>query len=337
MKIKDIYPLHVWPKENELGIEIEMEGEGLYDVNCKNWVIDGDGSLRGHGAEYVLNGPMTKQGAFDSVDVLYKQLEKRANIAPSDRCGVHIHINCQHMDIKKVFNYITLYLIFEDLLLSWCGEDREGNLFCLRAKDAEWLLVSLIEDKKSFGKFYKTGHKGTFKYSAMNVAALTYYGSLEFRSLRTPSSPSPIKEYVNLLLHLKKVALKATDTKDFIAGCSKRGEIEWAREILGPYFNMLRHRNMDEMIIEGVRRAQALAYTPLKVIKRKQLEDAVNTTVWRDIADIQIAPPGPAPQPERPRRLRGNEDEREIAHAERLREFNAQWRRINENREEEGG
>ena len=85
MKIKDIYPLHVWPKENEVGIEIEMEGEGLYDVNCKNWVIDGDDSLRGHGAEYVLNGPMTKQGAFDSVDVLYKQLEKRANIAPSDR------------------------------------------------------------------------------------------------------------------------------------------------------------------------------------------------------------------------------------------------------------
>ena len=241
------------------------------------------------------------------------------------------------MDIKKVFNYITLYLIFEDLLLSWCGEDREGNLFCLRAKDAEWLLVSLIEDKKSFGKFYKTGHKGTFKYSAMNVAALTYYGSLEFRSLRTPSSPSPIKEYVNLLLHLKKVALKATDTKDFIAGCSKRGEIEWAREILGPYFNMLRHRNMDEMIIEGVRRTQALAYTPLKVIKIKQLEDAVSTINWRDINDIQIAPPGPAPQPERPRRLRGNEDEREIAHAERLREFNAQWRRINENREEEGG
>jgi len=266
----------MWPPENVIGLEVEMEGEGLMGLNTPAWRKDGDGSLRGHGVEFILDHPLSEKDAYEAVDALYQGFKRADKIKPSNRCGVHVHVNCQWLEIEQVFNYITLYLILEDLILKWCGEDREGNLFCLRAKDAEWLLYSLIGDKRDVGIFSETTNRRMYKYASINIAAIHYYGSLEFRALRTPSSPKPVKDFISLLLRIREKALDVREGKDFISACSARGETEWAREILGPHFNMLRCGDMDHMIMEGIRRIQALAYTPLKKLsppkRRKQKE-----------------------------------------------------------------
>ena len=266
-KIKDIFKFHLWPIENEIGIEVELEGQGL-KVAVNGWLTEGDGSLRNYGVEFILREPLSKKDAYIRLDGLYKSLKKNSILNISDRCAVHIHVNCQNMEIKQVFNYISLYLILEDLILSWCGEEREGNLFCLRAKDAEWLIYSLIGDKKNWGVFETVTNRNSFKYASINVASIRYYGSLEFRALPTPISAKPIKDYISLLLRIKRKALEVGDAKDFISECSARGEREWVKGILGPHFNMLKCMGMDEKIMAGVRRTQALIYTPLKKIKK---------------------------------------------------------------------
>ncbi len=269
----------MWPPENIVGLEVEMEGEGLMGLSIPVWRKDGDGSLRGHGVEFILERPLSEKDARKAVDELYQGFKQLSKIKPSNRCGVHVHVNCQWMEVEQVFNYVTLYLILEDLILKWCGEDREGNLFCLRAKDAEWLLYSLIGDKRDMGIFSETTNRRMYKYASINIAAIYYYGSLEFRALRTPSSPKSIKDFISLLLRIREKALDVREGRDFISACSARGEVEWAREILGPHFNMLECEDMDHMIMDGVRRIQALAYTPLKKYsppkrrKSRQIED----------------------------------------------------------------
>ncbi len=358
--IKDVYaPRNVFRPEHEVGLEVEMEGKGLANFRVPGWITSGDGSLRGNGVEWILEHPLSKTDALHSLDYLYRVAKREGTLKPSDRCGVHIHINCQHMTVPEVFNYITLYLILEDLILSWCGEDREGNLFCLRAKDAEWLIFNLIEDKVKSGRFYKTTSKGEFKYAAINVAAIKYYGSLEFRALRTPKTPKPIKNYVSLLLRLKEKAIGVKDATAFIVACSERGEVEWAKDILGPYFNMLSCRNMDEVIMDGVRRTQALAFSPLKKAVRKKNRPEEDRLIfagpapmlragdvnpaqnWRladgrlvmgnrevpddapEVAEDQPEPP-PAPPPIQPNwgQILGEEEERIRARAERERRRN---------------
>ena len=148
-KIRDIFKFHLWPQENEIGIEVEMEGSYLGGEKIKGWLREGDGSLRGHSVEFILNSPLSEKKAYIKLDALYKSLKNNSHMDPSNRCAVHIHINCQNMEIKEVYNYISLYLILEDVILSWCGEEREGNLFCLRAKDAEWLMLQTIRVKNS--------------------------------------------------------------------------------------------------------------------------------------------------------------------------------------------
>ena len=150
----------------------------------------------------------------------------------------------------------------------------------------------MIGDKKNWGGFEIVTNRNSFKYASINVAAIKYYRSLEFRALPTPTSSKLIKNYISLLLRIKRKALEVSDAKDFISECSARGEREWARSILGKHFNMLMCRDMDEKIMAGVRRTQALIYTPLKktikpLKKIKKIYDGVELRGF----DLEVPPP----------------------------------------------
>lgn len=284
MKIIEFYPLND-VNDREVGIEVEMEGNNLHFDGLSYWRITDDGSLRGESAEYVLKAPVKRQLAHARVDYLYRKLENISNIQPSDRCGVHIHINCQHLTFEQTYNFIILYLIFEDLLVHWCGEDREGNLFCLRASDAEYLIMSLISDKRN-GIIRATANPDMFRYASMNLSALRKYGSIEFRALRTPKDGQVIKDWIDMLLAVKDKALSVENPIDFVSNCSLKGGLEFTRDVFGVELTKkLMCPDIDDVIMNGVRRVQALAYTPFgdtkAYVKRNgKVEDIQNGIRW---------------------------------------------------------
>lgn len=254
----------------EIGIEVEVEGNYLPD-HINGWNIKGDGSLRGNGLEYILPQPVGRNVYEKRINLLYDTFHKPPfSINPSDRCGVHIHLNCRELEFEQIFNFIVLYLICEDLLMHWCGDEREGNSFCLRAKDAEWLIYQLINDKKNHSFNYSTNME-TFKYASINIAALRRYGSLEFRGLGTPITAKPIINWINILLALKDYAISCERSSDLISDVCIKTPKTYLREIIGnDLFNVIKCPNMAEMLIEGARRIQALAYTPLGKYKKKE-------------------------------------------------------------------
>jgi len=248
--------------KREVGIEIEMEGRGL-DLGAINyWDITRDGSLRGEAVEYVLKQPSLRNRFKSRLDYLQRELKKNeSRLEPSDRCGVHIHVNCQHMQVEEVFRFITLYYIFENLLVAWCGEDREGNLFCLRATDAEFLIPSIIRCKKQHS--FRNVSNDTFRYAALNLSALSKYGSLEFRAMRSPEDFSSIETWANLLLRLKDKSLEAKSAVSFISDMSMDGCQAFAESIFGELLPDLQHPDLESKMMMGVRLAQHLAYSPL--------------------------------------------------------------------------
>jgi len=266
MKLNELYTLKEVEEEKIVGIEIEMEGENLfYERDVLYWNVKDDGSLRGREAlEYVIKTPLKRQLINKRINGLYnKFVEYGSKIKPSDRCGVHIHLNCQHMEIYQIYNLITLYLIFENLLTHWCGDSREGNLFCLRAQDAEWLIYSLVQDKEK-GNFKNTSKEAMFKYASINIAALKKFGSLEFRALQTPTNPHIIIKWINMLLLLKEKSLTVKDSRELIELCSFRGCKGFTKYIFEKYFKDLNCEGLENMVIDGLRRVQILAFTPLK-------------------------------------------------------------------------
>jgi hypothetical protein len=251
------------PIIKEVGLEIEMEGRYLDPPDLNYWKKEHDGSLRGESMEYVLKTPVARDRVGPRLKYLWTQLEDHgAELSPSDRCGVHVHINCQDMTFAEVFRFISLYLVFEQPLTRWCGDDREGNLFCLRATDAEYLIRFLVSARSR--SFEALCAEPMMRYSGINVAALGKFGTLEFRSLRTPKDYTRIDDWVRLLLRIRDKALEAESDADFVEQLSFKGALPFAKEVMGSHLDKIRVDDMEDMLMEGVRVVQNYAYMPTK-------------------------------------------------------------------------
>jgi len=262
--IIDLYQVPHQASPREIGIEVEMEGS-LLPTRVSYWNVGGDGSLRGESVEYALKLPCMRRLVKSRVDVLYNSFGK---ISPSERCGTHIHVNCQQLTSRQVFSFICLYFFFEGLLTKWCGEDREGNLFCLRAEDAEGIIVSLIEDKMNRGYPHKAC-RHYLKYGAINIAALMKFGSLEFRALRTPTSNERILKWVKMLLSLKDLSKDEANVEECMMNFSVHGAKSLVQKVFGDNASELvrcckSEAELDMIVSDGIRRTQTLVYVPFR-------------------------------------------------------------------------
>lgn len=260
--VEDVFP---GPQKymGEVGIEIEMEGKGLPLKIPSYWDFHREPSLRGEeAAEYVLKKPVKRASVRNFVAYLDKYLKKvGAKIDQNQRTSVHVHINTQGMVLREVYNYICLYILFEDLLGEYAGETRIGNLFCLRAKDAEYLITVL---RKIFKKdLVAIVGADDHRYAAVNICALPKYNSLEFRSLRGTTDPDIITNWVNLLLALKDAAMLYKFPSEIVQDFSRMG----GEELLCRVFPRLlrRHlrldRDLHEFLKPSMRLIQDLAFT----------------------------------------------------------------------------
>lgn len=251
----------VQEKLGDVGIEVEMEGDGLPTRGIRGWTTKPEGSLRGEAAEYVLSEPCIEEEVDPLLTRLWDTFRlKRAVLHPSNRCSVHVHINVQRMTEVQVFNFITLYLIAEDALVNWCGEGRVGNLFCLRARDAEFVIDSL-EETSVDGLWHRL-HTNDLRYAALNCKALGDFGSLEFRSLRGTDDPGIIKTWVSILLRLREAALRYDFPNNILDGFSAGGEEAFCREVFGKHFEELfNYEGWRGDVRSGMRRCQCIAYS----------------------------------------------------------------------------
>lgn len=251
-------PVHLHTK-SDVGVEIEVEGKRLPKTG-KYWRMEKDGSLRGEeNIEYVLAKPAT----LNQLDIALKYLDKcyRDNDAVVDdsvRAGVHVHVNVQQLNIVELYNFMTLYLILEEVLVEYCGETREGNLFCLRACDADYLIYRLVRavQRRRFRELVDDN----LRYASMNVKALGTYGSLEFRAMRGTRDLSVIKTWAEILVGLREAAKQFADPTDIVNGFSE-GEVDgFLARVLGDHAELFKKGDYRLKLMRGVRQAQDVAF-----------------------------------------------------------------------------
>lgn len=246
--------------EGDLGIEIEVEGRNLPFLR-NYWNNERDGSLQGEeSAEYVLQRPMTLEDVRKALDYLEKEYrENNTRVDETIRAGVHVHVNCQKLTMTQLYSFMTVYLVLENILVKWCGEARCGNVFCLRASDAEWLLTSIrmaAEGRKFKGQF----HSDNLRYASMNVKALGDYGSLEFRSMRGTRNLDLIYLWAKTLLELREFAKGFNNPAEIIEAFSIKGPNKFMKDALGESYKHFSMPDEDRLLWEGMRNAQDIAY-----------------------------------------------------------------------------
>ena len=221
-------------QEGEIGLEIECEGMNLFSAPISWWGTHVDHSLReykGHPPiEYVLRKPIPRKDVPKALTYLSKKLkEVGSDVVDSHRTSVHVHVNCQKLTFKEVVQFWALYAIFEELLVEFSGPDRRGNLFCLRAKDAEH-FIQIMESGLQQDDYSEIFDKG-LRYTACNMASVNKFGSLEFRSMRGTVDQELIQLWVDILLLIRDKALEYKDPQDIVKDFEKYGPEVFLKKI----------------------------------------------------------------------------------------------------------
>ena len=261
-KIKDHYPLNLVIASREVGIEIEMEGSNLQISHSliPSWRQTGDGSLRGEGIEYRFAQPFGRKRVLSKLQELLIAANKTPSLKwnPSVRCGVHVHVNVQHMTHQEVLNFGALYLAVEAVLLNWCGDTRNGNLFCLDAQSAEGLAYQLIHAAKQ--ENFDSIISEHFRYASINFSSLYKFGSLEFRAMETPADIMKIDKWVKLLLAVRDASLSYDSPGDIVKDASAKGYKTFLKNIMGPLYSWVSCPEVEDLLLQGIRTTQDIAY-----------------------------------------------------------------------------
>lgn len=262
-KVYDYLDLMKTP--GDVGIEIEMETEEPMDrytvsENLPLWRLEDDHSLKFNGTEFVLRKPCKYADVDERIAELNKEFALRdIHIRPSIRAGVHIHLNMQKQTVGDVFRLMACYYPMETVLTRFCGDGREGNLFCLRSRDAEYGLY-LAEVAVAEENIYNM-RTSNLRYSSMNLQSLFQYGSVEFRGLATVPDLSNIPVWVGILRKLKEYAIKNKCSWDCLSAISGDGPREWLRGVVGDeYLKLLEYPGMEQDMMDDVRNVQGLCY-----------------------------------------------------------------------------
>lgn len=263
--------------KGDLGVEIELEGVDLYKGYLHQWRVEADGSLRGEdNAEYVLKEPLDLPEVENALNTLEAYLEEfDSQVILSRRTSTHIHVNVTELDTKHLLNFIALLFTFEDFLVNWCAPSRKGNLFCLRSRDAEAIYDSL---RPLFNSASTIDLNNYIRYSAINLAALLKYGSVEIRSLEGTMDVDRILTWCSMLLRLREVAQQYENPISIIQDMSELGDVAFAKKVLGEYSKILFvGKGRKKLLIDCIRRSQDLAfeYNPKAWAVKEQKEKVV--------------------------------------------------------------
>ena len=257
--VKDAFRVHNRHRANgDLGVEIEVEGDNLPEPQ-DYWRCEYDGSLRGESKEYVLRKPYTLAStrlALEHLDKCY--IDNNTVVHESVRAGVHVHVNVQELTTVELFTFMVAYIILEDLLIKYCGEYREGNLFCLRLKDAEHLLyvIEQVAETRDYTQFQSE----MLRYSSMNVCSLWKFGSLEFRAMRGTRDLELVGDWAEILLNIRNQAIKYANAKELVEDIHTNGSESFLEVFLGTFKEQLCNGlPVEEYVTDGLLRASELA------------------------------------------------------------------------------
>ena len=144
LRLKPNAPLREKTTGGDIGIELEIEGRNLprgpavrggpkmAPKSGALWTVHDDGSLRGESAEYVLSTPVFKEEVKPCLDHIWGKLSNDVTeVIPSNRTSTHVHINAQGLRLNQFVSWIVLWTMYEEAMVSVCGEERKSNHFCL--------------------------------------------------------------------------------------------------------------------------------------------------------------------------------------------------------------
>jgi len=233
-------------QDGDVGIEIEVEYPRAVDYYTTSpWMTKSDGSLRYSGYEYITAKPIPIKSIDDSLKHMIDYINKNNPIIASPRTSVHVHVNTLDHTAVEYCNALLIGWLLENAMVKYCEPKlREGNLFCLRAKDAESTIVYAMN---SLSKVYsKTSIANPLKfkdnqvrYSAQNYMSTGTFGTIEYRSMAGIYETKKISTWAKALHTMVESGKKFESPEDVFNFYLRSTPEEFVYHILGAYHSIV--------------------------------------------------------------------------------------------------
>lgn len=282
------------------GIELECEGKKVDAVPGhpihNDWLPHKDGSLRNHhgsSCEWVFNGPVGYKQSIERIDSLFDYFdERKAKLVCSNRTSTHVHFNMSDKSVYQVLNLYILYTMLEDILDTFCGEDRKGNLFCLSTRKAPYQLLMVEKAFNDWQNFADFGD--AWRYTSLNLCSLNKFGTVEFRGMRGVDNKQDLIQWLDILNEFTQYACyKMGNPTDLIQELSQKAPEEFLRGIFSKesFVALTKGWDMQELhysMYEGLRLVQPLSH---KIGERWKFIQPRVKDFWAEEAAKKAPPP----------------------------------------------
>lgn len=240
-------------KKGDVGIEIECEGKNIQMAINDFWHTVNDGSLRGEfpheKAEFVFQKPLFLKDVKLALANL-AEINAKAKFNFSFRTSVHVHINVQELTEDQLVSMIYTYALLEDALIFYCGKERKCNRFCLRIQDAEGVLQVISGIIRNGVKVMRNFNEGEIRYAALNLAALTKYGSVEFRAMRGTMDQGIILNWVESLLSIREFAMNVENVTKIAELFTNLGPEKFMELVLKDNAHLFQYKGFDHDMLK---------------------------------------------------------------------------------------
>ena len=257
------------------GIEVEIEGHDLPEELPKQWIKEEDGSLRGESCECILVKPLDIVEAKRALNDLRDAFED-SQLLFSYRTSVHVHVNVMQMEMEQLEKFLYTSYLVEDLLVEFCGGERIGNRFCLRSRDAEYIVELLEQQFKTRREVIRIDQHAA-KYSAINLVPMFGRGSVEFRTMRGTLDANTLNTWLNMLHCIRNYAMDVRSVA-LIADVAEVDKELFLRSVFGNNAEFLMFDGYEDAIQEAIER---LVKLPIIAAKNDKIAAAQQEDVAR--------------------------------------------------------
>ncbi len=255
--------------EGTYGIEIEAESLKKQPFTLGGneftfWDVKEDDSLRHFGREFVLKAPVFYNMIPEVLDEFATKTSKVKFIQDSISTSVHVHVNMLPETWATLANFLTIYMLTENLLIEYSGEYRRNNLFCLPIRSVPYVqklcnqIFTYVQAKNY--KFKRQLDEEQIKYAALNLSTLYRFGSVELRSFRGVTDIPTIQSWVDIVQRMLEFSRQKI-TPPVIMDSYKEKGAEFLYEVFGHSWQHLNHPNRDDLLRTNLWYASTLAYS----------------------------------------------------------------------------
>lgn len=213
---------------------------GATDPDGKVWKLMSDASIRAewkNGGSYEFTDSRAYKVEMVTPKLTYAELPKlqecvrqvrHAGAKVNSSCGIHVHVDAANHNRQSLKNLIGIMYSKEDILFKalqvnesrasrWCQKVREPMLRQARTLSAEE-TKDLTELENIWYEGFENeetdrhSHYNDSRYYALNLHAVFFRGTVEFRCFNSTLHAGKVAAYVNLCLAMSAQAIAQRST-----------------------------------------------------------------------------------------------------------------------------